>query len=371
MAAVGQETVSTFMDALKGVGKDKMTSDALIGGAAGIGLNMGANMASGDSGGYVGAAALGGGGGALARAAVKHFDLGPALESTFSKARGLNNFTKSTSDEVDKGAQKIFRNRDGSEGSISAYEDRIAAMQRQSEKQNSKGSPILANSTYQESLALGRRAEELKYNQYSNSVMRHGAGNDELVEQYGQESLDRYSSRLGRETKGKFGTPPPREIKAEAEQWSPGSGGGHKAWDANKEPGFGSYGPLAGKSPPTPLQTPEGYSGNRSPVNIGPNPLQAPQGFSGSGSTVDITPRAPTSYSTLNGSDSGTPNFVGQVKPNLRLITDTPENAIKGSASPGMTQGMGSLADFLDKEAKQSKYNPLLSGHSVNIKANI
>lgn len=214
MAAVGQETVSTFMDALKGVGKDKMTSDALIGGAAGIGLNMGANMASGDSGGYVGAAALGGGGGALARAAVRHFDLGPALESTFSKARGLNNFTKSTSDEVDRGAQKIFRNRDGSEGSISAYEDRIAAMQRQSEKQNSKGSPILADSTYQESLALGRRAEELKYKQYSNSVMRHGAGNDELLDQYGQESLDRYSSRLGRETKGKFGTPPPEPTQS-------------------------------------------------------------------------------------------------------------------------------------------------------------
>lgn len=239
MAAVGQETVSTFMDALKGVGKDKMTSDALIGGAAGIGLNMGANMASGDSGGYVGAAALGGGGGALARAAVRHFDLGPALESTFSKARGLNNFTKSTSDEVDRGAQKIFRNRDGSEGSISAYEDRIAAMQRQSEKQNSKGSPILADSTYQESLALGRRAEELKYKQYSNSVMRHGAGNDELLDQYGQESLDRYSSRLGRETKGKFGTPPPETTQS---PYNPGNATVNGASTNQYNPG-GATGP--------------------------------------------------------------------------------------------------------------------------------
>ena len=245
MAAVGQETVSTFMDALKGVGKDKMTSDALIGGAAGIGLNMGANMASGDSGGYVGAAALGGGGGALARAAVKHFDLGPALESTFSKARGLNNFTKSTSDEVDKGAQKIFRNRDGSEGSISAYEDRIAAMQRQSEKQNSKGSPILANSTYQESLALGRRAEELKYNQYSNSVMRHGAGNEELLDQYGQESLDRYSSRLGRETKGKFGTPPPESTQS---PYNPGNATVNGAPTNQYNPG-GATGPNRRRSP--------------------------------------------------------------------------------------------------------------------------
>lgn len=247
MAAVGQETVSTFMDALKGVGKDKMTSDALIGGAAGIGLNMGANMASGDSGGYVGAAALGGGGGALARAAVKHFDLGPALESTFSKARGLNNFTKSTSDDVNRGAQKIFRNRDGSEGSISAYEDRIAAMQRQSEKQNSKGSPILADSTYQESLALGRRAEELKYKQYSNSVMRHGAGNDELVDQYGQESLDRYSSRLGRETKGKFGTPPPEPTQS---PYNPGNAAINGAPTNQYNPG-GSTGPSWGSSTAT------------------------------------------------------------------------------------------------------------------------
>ena len=262
MAAVGQETVSTFMDALKGVGKDKMTSDALIGGAAGIGLNMGANMASGDSGGYVGAAALGGGGGALARAAVRHFDLGPALESTFSKARGLNNFTKSTSDEVDRGAQKIFRNRDGSEGSISAYEDRIAAMQRQSEKQNSKGSPILADSTYQESLALGRRAEELKYKQYSNSVMRHGAGNDELLDQYGQESLDRYSSRLGRETKGKFGTPPPEPTQS---PYNPGNATVNGGATNQYNPG-GATGPSWGGS-----VTPASNPTTRAPV--------APQGY--------------------------------------------------------------------------------------------
>lgn len=262
MAAVGQETVSTFMDALKGVGKDKMTSDALIGGAAGIGLNMGANMASGDSGGYVGAAALGGGGGALARAAVRHFDLGPALESTFSKARGLNNFTKSTSDEVDRGAQKIFRNRDGSEGSISAYEDRIAAMQRQSEKQNSKGSPILADSTYQESLALGRRAEELKYKQYSNSVMRHGAGSDELLDQYGQESLDRYSSRLGRETKGKFGTPPPEPTQS---PYNPGNATVNGGATNQYNPG-GATGPSWGGS-----VTPASNPTTRAPV--------APQGY--------------------------------------------------------------------------------------------
>ena len=55
-----EATAKTFFSTLKEVGTDKAVSEALIGGAVGVGGNLAYNTVSGDSGGYTGAALLGG-----------------------------------------------------------------------------------------------------------------------------------------------------------------------------------------------------------------------------------------------------------------------------------------------------------------------
>lgn len=96
VADVAERGVKSFMNTMKEVGTDKAVSEALMGGAAGVGLNMAYNVASGDSGGYMGAGLLGGAAGGLGRTGLKHFNLetqASNLMSTF-KAGAVGGMTK-------------------------------------------------------------------------------------------------------------------------------------------------------------------------------------------------------------------------------------------------------------------------------------
>lgn len=96
VADVAERGVKSFMNTMKEVGTDKAVSEALMGGAAGVGINMAYNVASGDSGGYMGAGLLGGAAGGLGRTGLKHFNLetqASNLMSTF-KAGAVGGMTK-------------------------------------------------------------------------------------------------------------------------------------------------------------------------------------------------------------------------------------------------------------------------------------
>lgn len=96
VADVAERGVKSFMNTMKEVGTDKAVSEALMGGAAGVGLNMAYNVASGDSGGYMGAGLLGGAAGGLGRTGLKHFNLetqASNLMSTF-KTGAVGSMTK-------------------------------------------------------------------------------------------------------------------------------------------------------------------------------------------------------------------------------------------------------------------------------------
>lgn len=96
VADVAERGVKSFMNTMKEVGTDKAVSEALMGGAAGVGLNMAYNVASGDSGGYMGAGLLGGAAGGLGRTGLKHFNLetqASNLMSTF-KTGAVGGMTK-------------------------------------------------------------------------------------------------------------------------------------------------------------------------------------------------------------------------------------------------------------------------------------
>ena len=96
VADVAERGVKSFMNTMKEVGTDKAVSEALMGGAAFVGLNMAYNVASGDSGGYMGAGLLGGAIGGLGRTGLKHFNLetqASNLMSTF-KAEAVGGMTK-------------------------------------------------------------------------------------------------------------------------------------------------------------------------------------------------------------------------------------------------------------------------------------
>ena len=96
VADVAERGIKSFMNTMKEVGTDKAVSEALMGGAAGVGLNMAYNVASGDSGGYMGAGLLGGAAGGLGRTGLKHFNLetqASNLMSTF-KTGAVGGMTK-------------------------------------------------------------------------------------------------------------------------------------------------------------------------------------------------------------------------------------------------------------------------------------
>lgn len=96
VADVAERGVKSFMNTMKEVGTEKAVSEALMGGAAGVGLNMAYNVASGDSGGYMGAGLLGGAAGGLGRTGLKHFNLetqASNLMSTF-KTGAVGGMTK-------------------------------------------------------------------------------------------------------------------------------------------------------------------------------------------------------------------------------------------------------------------------------------
>lgn len=88
VADVAERGVKSFMNTMKEVGTDKAVSEALMGGAAGVGLNMAYNVASGDSGGYMGAGLLGGAVGGLGRTGLKHFNLETQASNLMSTFKG-------------------------------------------------------------------------------------------------------------------------------------------------------------------------------------------------------------------------------------------------------------------------------------------
>ncbi len=96
VADVAERGIKSFMNTMKEVGTDKAISEALMGGAAGVGLNMAYNVASGDSGGYMGAGLLGGAVGGLGRTGLKHFNLETQASNLISTFKGgaVNTYSK-------------------------------------------------------------------------------------------------------------------------------------------------------------------------------------------------------------------------------------------------------------------------------------
>lgn len=115
---ITEATAKTFFSTLKEVGTDKAVSEALIGGAVGVGGNLAYNTVSGDSGGYTGAALLGGAVGGLGRAGLKHFNLedkAANLVSTF-KSGAVGGLTQAknvagTKSQTAPTAQRIMKGR--------------------------------------------------------------------------------------------------------------------------------------------------------------------------------------------------------------------------------------------------------------------
>ena len=113
-----EATAKTFFSTLKEVGTDKAVSEALIGGAVGVGSNLAYNTVSGDSGGYTGAALLGGAVGGLGRAGLKHFNLedkAANLVSTF-KSGAVGGLTQAknvagSKSQTAPSAQRIMKGR--------------------------------------------------------------------------------------------------------------------------------------------------------------------------------------------------------------------------------------------------------------------
>lgn len=160
----------SFFSTLKEVGTDKAISEALIGGGVGIGGNMAYNVATGDSGGYTGAALLGGAAGGLGRAGLKHFNLETQASNLFSTMKSgsvgaMTQAQKTIGTKSNKPAGQILR--DGSnERSIDDYIKREAELNRQASKLSSKGYDSQADEILAEADAVGIRRKEKQSNQF-------------------------------------------------------------------------------------------------------------------------------------------------------------------------------------------------------------
>lgn len=160
----------SFFSTLKEVGTDKAVSEALIGGGVGIGGNMAYNVATGDSGGYTGAALLGGAAGGLGRAGLKHFNLETQASNLFSTMKtgsvgAMTKAQKTMGTKSNKPAGQILR--DGNnERSIDDYIKREAELNRQASKLSSKGYDSQADEILSEANAVGIRRKEKQSNQF-------------------------------------------------------------------------------------------------------------------------------------------------------------------------------------------------------------
>ena len=169
-ADVTERGIKAFMNTMKEVGTDKAVSEALIGGAAGVGANMAYNVASGDSGGYMGAGLLGGAVGGLGRTSLKHFNLeGQAgkLFSTFKEgAVGSLTSVKEMASGANSGpiGKRIMYGTE--EAPIKDYIKKQAAKNRAADDMLSKGYDTQADALRSEADALGVRLKEKQTNQY-------------------------------------------------------------------------------------------------------------------------------------------------------------------------------------------------------------
>ena len=155
----------SFFSTLKEVGTDKAISEALIGGGVGIGGNMAYNVATGDSGGYTGAALLGGAAGGLGRAGLKHFNLETQASNLFSTMKtgsvgAMTQAQKTMGTKSNKPAGQIYR-KGNNESNIQGYRNQEAMKLRQARKLNQEGYPTQAKELFSEADALAVRRKEL------------------------------------------------------------------------------------------------------------------------------------------------------------------------------------------------------------------
>lgn len=192
--SVADKAAGSFMDTLKGIGTDKVVSEALLGGAAGIGLNLGANVVTGDSGGYTGAAMLGGAAGGLGRAGLKHFNLETQASNLFSTAKGVatGSMTKAqktmgTKNNKPVGERIMYGKH---EASINGYDDSIRAEKAIEKKFLDQGKPTLAREANSRAGALGARQNELFKESYD--MMSKTRTPHQLEEFYGDRGGSRF-----------------------------------------------------------------------------------------------------------------------------------------------------------------------------------
>ena len=164
MAALDSGAKS-FFSTLKEVGTDRAISEALIGGGVGIGGNMAYNVATGDSGGYTGAALLGGAAGGLGRAGLKHFNLETQASNLFSTMKtgsvgAMTQAQKTMGTKSNKPAGQIYR-KGKNESNIQGYRNQEAMKLRQARKLNQEGYPTQAKELFSEADALAVRRKEL------------------------------------------------------------------------------------------------------------------------------------------------------------------------------------------------------------------
>lgn len=169
MAALDSGAKS-FFSTLKEVGTDKAVSEALIGGGVGIGGNMAYNVATGDSGGYTGAALLGGATGGLGRAGLKHFNLETQASNLFSTMKSgsvgaMTQAQKTMGTKSNKPAGQILRS-GNNELSIDDYIKKEAALNRQATKLSTKGYDSQADEILAKADAVGIRRKEKQSNQF-------------------------------------------------------------------------------------------------------------------------------------------------------------------------------------------------------------
>lgn len=163
--ALGDNAAKSFFSTLKEVGTDKAVSEAMIGGAVGVGGNMAYNVATGDSGGYTGAALLGGAAGGLGRAGLKHFNLETQASNLFSTMKSgsvgaMTQAQKTVKAKSNKPAGQIYR-KGSNESNIQGYRDQEAMKLRQARKLNQEGYSSQAGELFSEADALAVRRKEL------------------------------------------------------------------------------------------------------------------------------------------------------------------------------------------------------------------
>lgn len=190
----GDDAAKSFFSTLKEVGTDKAVSEALIGGAVGVGGNMAYNVATGDSGGYTGAALLGGAAGGLGRAGLKHFNLETQASNLASTFKGTANSVYSkaqntTGSKSNNPAGMILRDGKNEEG-IQGYQQKVDTLTRKGEKLMNEGFPTQAEQLFNEAKAVGIRKNELESAQFKHFSKNKTPG--ELEDMYSGQGGAKY-----------------------------------------------------------------------------------------------------------------------------------------------------------------------------------